>query len=156
MTDFRTRSVTRDIDADPGRVFALITDPRVHPLLDGSGTVHRQLAGPSRLGAGSRFTMAMRMRVLGVALAYRTTNEVVEFDEGRRIAWRHAGHHVWRYEVAPNDRGGSQVTETFAYAQARAPRMLERMGIPERNEAAMRASLDRLAEIAERRTPTSG
>ena len=47
-----------------------------------------------------------------VGAPYRISNVVVEFDEGRRIGWRHFGHHVWRYELEPVD-GGTLVRETW-------------------------------------------
>ena len=79
-------------------------------------------------------------------LPYRISNTVVEFDEGRRIAWRHFGRHVWRYELEPV-AGGTRVTETFDYTPARSPRALELAGAPQRNLRSIRATLDRLADL---------
>lgn len=85
----------------------------MHPVLDGSGTVKGARDGnPSRLALGAKFGMDMQ-----IAVPYRITNTVVEFDEGKRIAWRHAGRHVWRYELEPAE-GGTKVTETFDWSRA--------------------------------------
>ena len=134
-----SRSVV--VPAPPEQVFDLLADPRRHADLDGSGTVRGRLRGPERLGPGARFGMRMHLLV-----PYVITNEVVEFEEGRRIAWRHFGHHVWRWELEPVD-GGTRVTETFDWAPARAPKVLELAGIPERNARSIERTLERLPQL---------
>ena len=79
---------------------------------------------------------------------YRITNQVVEFEEGRRIAWRHFGGHIWRWELEPVE-GGTQVRETFDWAPSRAPWFLELIGYPARNRRGIEASLPRLAALVE-------
>jgi uncharacterized protein YndB with AHSA1/START domain len=144
----RQISVTRVIQAPPERIFDVLADPAQHPKIDGSGSVQRAREGnPARLSLGAKFHMDMRLGV-----PYRITNEVVEFDDGKRIAWRHMAHHVWRYELEPVD-GGTEVTETFDYAPARAPWALELLKVPERNRKGMEATLERLADLME--TPPS-
>lgn len=136
-----TRSVSRSVvvPAPAEEVFALLADPRRHSEIDGSGTVKGAMSGPDRLSAGAIFGMRMRYGV-----PYVIKNTVVEFEEGRRIAWRHFGHHVWRYELEPLD-SGTRVTETFDWAPARAPKVLELLGIPARNARSVDATLERLA-----------
>lgn len=138
-----SRSVSRSVHvaAPPSEVFALLADPRRHPELDGSGTVKGRLRGPQRLSLGARFGMRMRLLV-----PYVITNTVVEFEEGRRIAWRHFGRHVWRYQLEPADDGGTTVTETFDWGPALSPRALEVAGIPARNTASIEQTLARLQE----------
>lgn len=141
----RAVSVERLIAAPPQKIFDLLADPSMHPVLDGSGTVkHSRRGNPARLSLGAKFGMSMRM-----GLPYRIRNTVVEFEEGRSIAWRHFGGHRWRYELEPVDTG-TRVTETFDYASARSPRGVERMGFPQRNRRGMEATLGRLAAQVER------
>jgi hypothetical protein len=45
-------------------------------------------------------------------MPYTIKNTVEEFEEDRRIAWRHFGKHRWRYELEPVE-GGTKVTESF-------------------------------------------
>ena len=78
-----------------------------------------------------------------LVVPYVISNEVVELEPDRRIAWRHIGHHVWRYELEPVD-GGTRVTESFDWAHARAPLALELMGIPARNARSIDTTLERL------------
>lgn len=136
----RTVSVTRVVDAPPERVFDVLADPAAHPLIDGSGTVKETKArSGTRLALGSRFGMAMKLGV-----PYGIVNEVVEFEEGRLIAWRHLGGHRWRWQLEPVD-GGTAVTETFDWSTSRSPIALEVMRVPARNKRSIEATLERLA-----------
>ena len=83
--------------------------------------------------------------------AYSMTNTVVEFEEGRRIAWqprptsslaaRLAGGRIWRYELEPVE-GGTRVRETWDTSQERIPLLLRPLaGITRRN---MAKTLERL------------
>ena len=56
------------------------------------------------------------MRLFGVP--YLIRNRVVEFEPGRRIAWRHFTANRWRYELTPTADGGTRVTETFDLSRA--------------------------------------
>ncbi|HUF31654.1 MAG TPA: SRPBCC family protein [Acidimicrobiales bacterium] len=140
MTDKQV-SGTRVIDATPEAIFAVLADPTKHPLFDGSGTVREsKSSGGERLAMGSKFGMSMKMGV-----PYGITNTVVEFEEGRRIAWRHAGRHRWRYELEPVDGGArTQVTETFDWGPAIAGVTYPLVGIPAKNKKAIDATLERL------------
>ena len=141
----RSVSVSRRIAASPEAIFALLVDPAKHPLLDGSGSLVR-VAGkpPTRLGPGSRFSMDMRLGV-----PYRMRNTVVEFAEGKRIAWAHISRARWRWELAREDDGATTVTETFDWSTSPVGFLIERSGFPERNRASMAASLERLARLVE-------
>ena len=129
----------RVIAAAPQQVFDLIADPRMHKVFDGSGTV-RDPHGkyPARLTLGAKFGMNMR-----IVLPYRMTNTVVEFEEGRRIGWRHVGGHVWRYVLTP-EGNGTRLREEFDYSTNRARPMLKVMNAIERNEQAILTTLDNI------------
>jgi uncharacterized protein YndB with AHSA1/START domain len=131
-------SVSRVIDAPPSAIFAVLTDAEQHPVIDGSGTVKATTSSDGQPELGSKFGMKMRM-----GLPYRMSNEVVEFEQDRLIAWQHLGHHRWRYELEPVD-GGTEVTETFDWSTARSPKFLELMGYPKKHPEAMTTTLERL------------
>ncbi len=130
------------IAAPAATIFDLLADPAAHARLDGSGTVKAAVGNPKRLEMGSRFAMEMRL-----GLPYRITNEVVEFEEGRRIAWRHFGGHIWRYVLEP-EGDSTKVTETFDGSTSRAPWLLRIMGVERKHPAAIEATLAHLDEIA--------
>jgi uncharacterized protein YndB with AHSA1/START domain len=129
---------TRFVPAPAQEIFDLLADPRQHALIDGSGTVQSAVSGPERLSLGATFGMSMKMGV-----PYRIKNTVEEFEEGRRIAWRHAGQHRWRYELEPVD-GGTQVTETFDVSTVPAPMRPITKLLGRKNGDAIDATLDRL------------
>lgn len=145
-------SVERVIDAPPERVFDVLADPAMHPVIDGSESVRRSLSGaPGRLSMGAKFGMAMR-----IGLPYRSRNSVVEFEEGRRIAWRHFFHHRWRYELESVD-GRTKVTETFDYGASWAPRAYYRLfRFPEKNRDGMVKTLERLEQVVTEGAPEAG
>jgi uncharacterized protein YndB with AHSA1/START domain len=119
MADPRDQvSVESVIPAPPEKIFELLADPRAHPTIDLSGTVrHAAMGGPARLSLGANFGMSMKLGV-----PYKTNNEVIEFEDNRRIAWQTTmglpgfpklfGGRVWRYELEPVD-GGTRVRETW-------------------------------------------
>jgi hypothetical protein len=138
----RKVSVSRVIPADRQVIFDVLADPAMHPVIDGSGSVQDvQNGGPERLHDGAKFGMTMKM-----GAPYKILNTVVEFDEGRLIAWRHFNGHRWRYELADVD-GGTEVTETFDWSRAKSKLALELAGFPKKNEQGMERTLERLEEV---------
>ncbi|MEV7430807.1 MULTISPECIES: SRPBCC family protein [unclassified Nocardioides] len=150
MTDPELRvSATEIVSAPPETVFAILADPRQHPRIDGSGTVRGSVSGPERLGLGATFGMSMKM-----GAPYRIRNKVVEFEEGRLIAWKHLGSHRWRYELEPVDlagRPGTRVTETWdgTYYNRLGRAAMKRLGMPEKNRRGIEGTLPRLKAAAE-------
>lgn len=142
MTD---KQITRTVivHAPAERVFDLLTDPTRHPLIDGSGTV-RQIHGthPDRLELGSRFGMRMRLGV-----PYTITNQVVEYERNRLIAWRHFGGHRWRWELRPVDDGTTEVSETFDWSTAPGGPFYGVLGFLDRNTKGIEATLARLDTV---------
>lgn len=138
-----SRSV--EIDAPAPEIFDILADPRQHAAFDGSGTVQGAVKGPARLSMGSAFRMDMK-----IAVPYRISNTVQEFDEGRRIAWAHLGGHRWRYELEPLGETRTRVVETFDGTTAKAPILLRLMRADVNNAKAIERTLCRLKEYAER------
>jgi len=116
---------------------------------DGSGSVRNVKGGRRKLALGDRFTANMR-----IGLPYVITNTVVEYEEGRRIAWAHFGGWRWRWEFEPQtsdtgagdtDEAVTRVTETFDWSTSRLGPYATLFGRAEKNRAAMERSLNRLA-----------
>jgi uncharacterized protein YndB with AHSA1/START domain len=84
-------SVSRRIDVAPAVVFRVLTDPREHVALDGSGRVRGPATDDAVLAAiGDLFVMKMHYPELG---DYEMINHVVEYEPDRRISWEpEAGH----------------------------------------------------------------
>lgn len=137
-----SRSLT--IDAPAQRIFDLLADPAAHSRFDGSGTVKAPTKAPERLALGAKFGMSMK-----IGIPYQVTNEVVEFDEARRIAWRHFAGHIWRYELEPlGDGQATIVTESFDARPAKHPLVTRLMGFYRRHPSHIEATLERLGKLA--------
>jgi uncharacterized protein YndB with AHSA1/START domain len=136
-------SENRIIAAPAQRLFDIVADPAMHPLIDGSGSVRAARADvPARLALGVTFGMDMH-----IGGSYRVTNRVIEFDEPSRIAWRHFNGHVWRYTFEPVD-GGTRVTEEWDARPAKNRLFLRLVGFPRRNRRGMIATLKKLDSVA--------
>ena len=143
----RVVSASREIAASARVIFELIADPTQQPRWDGNDNLAEALG-------------AERVRALGDVFTMRTTkgnirqNHIIEFDEGRRIAWRPAEPdreppgHLWRWELEPIDSSRTRVTHTYDWTEltdeARFPRARAT------TSDKLRASLDRLAALVER------
>jgi uncharacterized protein YndB with AHSA1/START domain len=142
----RIISESVEVDAPPAVVFAILADPGQHSRIDGSGSVQQLIKGPERLSRGARFGMDMKL----FGMPYKIRNTVVEFEEDKRIAWRHFGGHRWRYVLEPTG-GGTTVTESFDYS--RHPLfgrlVIELAGFPGRNRQGIADTLVKLKEAAE-------
>jgi uncharacterized protein YndB with AHSA1/START domain len=142
----RVVTASRVIAAPAASIFELIADPAEQPRWDGNDNL-REAAPGQRVGAvGDVFTM--RLRRGGVR-----ENTIVEFDEGRLIAWRpnvpgrQPPGHLWRWELEPIDQGRTRVTHTYDWT-----RLTDRSRFPRARATTserLGASLERLARIAE-------
>jgi len=143
-------TVERTIKAPAASIFALLADAGKHREFDGSGTLRGTRQESRPLALGTRFGMAMHM-----GFGYRTSNEVVEFEQDRRIAWKTTGlkgivgGRIWRYELQPVE-GGTLVAETWDVSQDRQKFFLKRSKMPAAAKNGMRKTLERIAETLER------
>lgn len=139
-------SASRIIAAGAGRIFELIADPAQQPRWDGNENLAEAPAGQRVRGTGEVFTMTLTNDKV-------RENHIVEFQEGRRIAWRPAGPgqappgHLWRWELEPIDSARTRVTHTYDWTQLTDEARLERARATTADM--LRASLDRLAALAE-------
>ena len=143
-------SVERFVKAPPEKVFAILADPARHREIDGSGTVRDAVGGSTRLSLGARFGMDMK-----AGAPYRMVNEVVEFEDDRRIAWqarpdrpafaaKAIGGRIWRYELEPRD-GGTLVRETWDISQERIPPLV--WGLRGLTRLSMNRTMDRIEKL---------
>ncbi len=130
------------VPASPNQIFDLLASPAGHAIIDGSGNVKApQSNAPDRLSLGAKFGMDMKMGV-----PYKITNEVVEFEENSRIAWRHFGGHIWRYILEPQATGGTKVTEEFDWKHNKSKLMLKLMGAFGKNQKSIEKTLVRMRD----------
>lgn len=145
--DERVVTATRTVRAPARDIFELIADPTRQPSWDGNDNLDAPVTRERMSAVGDVFVMTTMK-------GKTKENHVVAFTEGRTIAWQtaDAGHqppgHIWRWDLEPIDETTTQVTHTYDWTQvsdeSRWPRHRQT-----RSEHLM-ASIDRLAELAER------
>jgi uncharacterized protein YndB with AHSA1/START domain len=145
--ELRIVSASRIIAVSAAEIFELIADPSQQPHWDGNDNLAESAPG-------------RRVRTIGEVFSTTTTSgnvresHVIEFHEGRRIAWRPAepgqepAGHLWRWELEPVDSSTTRVTHTYDWTRLTEPRRIERARATGAEN--LRASLNRLAALAER------
>ncbi|MDQ2749240.1 MAG: SRPBCC family protein [Actinomycetota bacterium] len=135
-------SESKVIAAEPQQLFDIVADPSMHVAMDGSGTLQATRGDvPARLSKGAQFGMDMKL-----GASYKIMNTVIEFEDGKQIAWRHFNGHVWRFTFEPVD-GGTLVTEQWDARPAKNRIFLRLSGFPGRNRKGIIATLERLDEL---------
>lgn len=142
----RVVSASREVAAPPERIFALIADPAEQPRWDGNDNLDHAAPGQRVHAVGEVFTMTNSRGSV-------RENHVVEFVEGRCIAWRPAEPgqrppgHLWRWELEPVDGGRTLVTHTYDWTELTDEGRFARARATTADRLA--ASLTRLAALAE-------
>ncbi|CAN5757745.1 SRPBCC family protein [soil metagenome] len=145
-------TVERLIPAEAGAIFDLIAHPSKHREIDGSGTVQgaKGATKGERLELGSTFGMSMKM-----GLPYSMNSTVIEFEEGRRLAWQTrgpgpfgklVGGRIWRYELEPVDEG-TLVKESWDISQESVLTKLAVKGQGKKTAENMSATLARIEDL---------
>lgn len=136
------------IAADAERLFEFIADPARQPLWDGNDNIADAEPGQRVRGVGRTFTTTLTKGTL-------KHNQVVEFEEGRLIAWLPAdpdqepSGHLWRWELEALDDDQTRVTHTYDWTALTHPKRLERARATTAEH--LQRSLERLATVAESR-----
>jgi uncharacterized protein YndB with AHSA1/START domain len=142
----RVATADRVIDAPAARIFELIADPVQQPRWDGNDNLAAAEPGQRVRAVGDVFVMTNTGGKV-------RQNHVVEFDEGRRIAWmpaepgRQPPGHLWRWELESLDAARTRVTHTYDWSRLTDEKRLPRARATGPDQ--LLASLDRLAALAE-------
>jgi uncharacterized protein YndB with AHSA1/START domain len=141
-------SASREIAAPAEKIFELIADASLQPRWDGNDNLAEAPTGQRVRSVGDVFTMTITMGSV-------RENHVVEFDEGRRIAWRPSEPgkpppgHLWRWQLEPLDDTHTRVTHTYDWSRLTDEERFARARWTTSERLA--ASLKRLAVLAESR-----
>lgn len=141
-------TASRDIAAPADAIFGLIADPTEQTRWDGNDNLAQAAPGQRVHAVGDEFTMTLTN-------GHDRTNRIVEFDEGRLIAWlpSEVGSpppgHLWRWELEPLDDGRTRVTHTYDWTNLTDPERLDRARATTSDSLAL--SLDRLAALVQRK-----
>ncbi len=146
MTEQRTASSELEISVPAAKIFKFIADPSRHPQFDGNDNLAHADQGQRIDRVGQSFTMELTS-------GQRRVNTVVEFEEGRLIAWKPAPvdeeppGHLWRWELEPIDDVTTLVRHTYDWNELTDESRFERARA--NTEQALSRSVTKLAELAE-------
>jgi uncharacterized protein YndB with AHSA1/START domain len=105
-----------DIAAPAATIFELIADPAQQPRWDGNDNLGEAAEGQRVRTVGDVFTTTLLNGLV-------RENHVVEFDEGRLIAWQPSEPgsprpgHLWRWQLEPLDDAHTRVTHTYDWTR---------------------------------------
>jgi uncharacterized protein YndB with AHSA1/START domain len=145
----RVVSASREISARSGEIFELIADPAHQPRWDGNDNLAHAPDGQRVRRVGDVFLMELTKGEV-------RENHVIEFEEGRRIAWTPAPPgtappgHLWRWELEPIDPSLTRVTHTYDWSRLTDESRTRRARATTAEK--LQASVDRLAALAEGRS----
>ncbi len=159
-------SESRDLDATAARIFAVVSDPAMHPQVDGTGMLRSADDNQTLSKVGDVFYIHMVHWHLG---AYVMANHVVAFERDRLIAWEpvvfsyenpeyeqavgQPGLRHWGWQLEPLSDESTRVTAFFE--GSRLPESLrEFIEDGEFWRPAMATSLDNLENIVTQPDPT--
>jgi uncharacterized protein YndB with AHSA1/START domain len=140
-------SASREIAAPADTIFELIADPSLQPRWDGNDNLAEAATGQRVRAVGDVFSMTITQGSV-------RDNHVVEFEEGRLIAWRPSEPgkeppgHLWRWQLESLDDSQTLVTHTYDWS-----RLTDENRLPIARAITadkLQASIERLAELAER------
>ncbi|WP_227980587.1 SRPBCC family protein [Nocardia spumae] len=144
-TESRTASAEREIAAPAARIFELIADPAQQPRWDGNDNLRHAAPGQRVRAADAVFRMTLSTGDV-------RENRVVEFDEGRRIAWlpsevdQQPPGHLWRWELEPIDADHTLVRHSYDWSRLTDENRLPRARATTSEK--LLGSIDRLAALA--------
>ncbi|HWU46729.1 MAG TPA: SRPBCC family protein [Humibacter sp.] len=144
--EIRITSASREIAASAATIFELIADPAQQPRWDGNENLAEAAPGQRVHGVGQVFVMTNRGGRV-------RENHVVEFEEGRQIAWLPAEQgkppigQLWRWELEELGPVRTLVTHTYDWTRLNDESRFERARATTSDRLA--ASIERLAALAE-------
>ncbi|MCU1533360.1 MAG: hypothetical protein JWO49_2931 [Arthrobacter sp.] len=161
VVDATRIAVTRRVAAAPGKIFAVISDPRGHVAIDGSGMLVAAVDARPVAAVGDRFGMDMYLEMAGGRPlgSYRVENVITRLQGDTELEWavgapgRTPMGQVYGYRLEPV---GGQETEVTSYCDwsAVSEKWRRRLSLPVVPVEALQRSLDNLARLVEDRGAT--
>lgn len=149
MSDDSRITVSRTIDASADEVFDVLSNPRRHVELDGSGFVRSGDRTNRVQAVGDVFTMEMSGDHMGGD--YRTDNHVTGYDKNSLLAWQTAPEGTeppgweWVWQLTATGPDATEVTLTYDWAKVTDKELLKKISFPLVTEDQLEASLANLA-----------
>lgn len=149
MSDDKSISVQRTIDAPTTAVFDVLSNPERHAEIDGSGFVVSDEKTDRITATGQVFRMNMAGDHMGGD--YQTDNTVTGYDANHLLAWQTAPADTdppgweWVWELQAEGSEATDVRLTYSWDKVTDPGILEKVTFPLVDQTALESSLNNLA-----------
>ncbi len=152
--DDKKLTVERVIPASTAAIFNVLTNPKRHLELDGSGFIRADEHAERIKAVGDVFTMDMEGEHMGGE--YKTDNHVTGYSENALVAWKTAPAGTeppgweWIWELTSQGADETLVRLTYDWSKVTDKEILQKVTFPLITEAQLEDSLVRLADAAAR------
>jgi len=149
MTDQKSITVSRVLDAPAHEVFDVLSNPKRHVEVDGSGFIRSDDRAERVTEVGQVFRMNMEGDHMGGE--YQTDNHVTGFEQNRRLAWQTAPAGTtppgwqWVWELTPTGPDSTEVELTYDWSAVTDKELLSKVTFPLVEEKQLEDSLGNLA-----------
>ncbi|MBJ7288970.1 SRPBCC family protein [Williamsia sp.] len=149
MSNQTSITVERLIDASAKDIFEILSNPKRHVELDGSGFVRGDENGERISKVGDVFTMNMDGPHMGGE--YKTDNHVSGYAHDKLLAWKTAPAGTeppgweWLWELEPQGPDATLVRQTYDWSNVTDKELLKQISFPLVSEKDLEDSLGRLA-----------
>lgn len=146
MSERHVVSARLEVHAPAAVVFELVADPAEQPRWDGNDNLAEAAPGQRVRAVGDVFRTVLRKGSV-------RENHVVEFEEGRLVAWCPASEgqppagHLWRWELTALGEQLTLVEHTYDWSGLQDPSRTERARST--TSQMLAASIERLAALAQ-------
>lgn len=150
MSDDTKITVERTIDAPASEIFDVLSNPKRHPQLDGSGFVRSEDQGDRIQQVGDVFRMNMEGDHMGGE--YQTDNTVTGYAKDKLLAWQTAPADTdppgweWVWELEQQGPDSTLVRHTYDWSKVTDQQLLQKVGFPLVKEEQLEETLGKLAE----------
>ena len=152
MTDSQKITVQRNIDASAADIFDVLSNPKRHVELDGSGFVRSDEKAERIKQVGDVFRMNMAGDHMGGE--YKTDNHVSGYAKDKLLAWKTAPEGTdppgweWLWELESQGPKETLVRHTYDWSKVTDKKLLEKVKFPLVTEDQLNDTLSRLATAA--------
>ncbi|GGF31848.1 SRPBCC family protein [Williamsia phyllosphaerae] len=149
MSNQTSVTVERLIDASAKDIFEILSNPKRHVELDGSGFVRGDENGERISKVGDVFTMNMDGPHMGGE--YKTDNHVSGYANDKLLAWKTAPAGTeppgweWLWELEPQGPDATLVRHTYDWSNVTDKELLKQISFPLVSEKELEDTLGRLA-----------
>lgn len=147
MTDQKSLTVSREINASADAIFDVLTLPQRHAEIDGSAMIVSDDRTQRIQAVGDTFTMNMHAESQGGD--YQMENHVIAYVPNKVVGWAPGkagegpGGWTWVWTLEPQGPGSTDVTLTYDWSDVTDKELLA--VFPAVPETALEESLNRLA-----------